>query len=120
MTRPRIAIAGFQHETNTVAPMPTRLKDFACGYIFEEGSAAFVAARRRVSDGAALEREPMTAYPDGRDFMLCGDCPCLIYGPKSENIHGFDERMSLASIRRTTRNLALFVTRWCGLTPHGS
>ncbi len=28
MTKPRIAIAGFQHETNTFAPMPTRLVDF--------------------------------------------------------------------------------------------
>lgn len=29
--RPRIAIAGFQHETNTFAPMPTRFEDFARG-----------------------------------------------------------------------------------------
>jgi microcystin degradation protein MlrC len=31
MTRPRIAIAGFQHETNTFAPLPTRFEDFARG-----------------------------------------------------------------------------------------
>jgi microcystin degradation protein MlrC len=31
MTRPRIAIAGFQHETNTFAPMPTTFEDFAHG-----------------------------------------------------------------------------------------
>jgi microcystin degradation protein MlrC len=31
MTRPRIAIAGFQHETNTFAPIPTRFEDFARG-----------------------------------------------------------------------------------------
>ena len=31
MTRPRIAIAGFQHETNTFAPLPTRFADFARG-----------------------------------------------------------------------------------------
>ena len=28
MPKPRIAIAGFQHETNTFAPMPTRIEDF--------------------------------------------------------------------------------------------
>jgi len=31
MTKPRIAIAGFQHETNTFAPMPTTFEDFATG-----------------------------------------------------------------------------------------
>jgi hypothetical protein len=31
------------------------------------------------------------------------------YGPKSENIHGFDERVSLASLRRITTAMALFV-----------
>lgn len=29
--RPRIAVAGFQHETNTFAPIPTRLEDFERG-----------------------------------------------------------------------------------------
>lgn len=28
MSQPRIAIAGFQHETNTFAPMPTKIEDF--------------------------------------------------------------------------------------------
>ena len=32
------------------------------------------------------------AYLDARVFMVYGDCPCLVYGPYSENIHGFDER----------------------------
>lgn len=31
MPQPRIAIAGFQHETNTFAPMPTKLEDFQMG-----------------------------------------------------------------------------------------
>jgi microcystin degradation protein MlrC len=31
MTRPRIAVAGFQHETNTFAPLPTRYHDFETG-----------------------------------------------------------------------------------------
>ena len=36
MSRPRIAIAGFQHETNTFAPMPTRFEDFARGGAWPE------------------------------------------------------------------------------------
>jgi microcystin degradation protein MlrC len=31
MRKPRIAIAGFQHETNTFAPLPTRFEDFDRG-----------------------------------------------------------------------------------------
>ena len=92
---------------------------FARGYILEEGSdaeAALVAAHRRATAGGALERHPTTGYLDGRVFVLYDDCPCLVYGPKSENIHGFDERVSLSSIRQTTRSLALFTARWCGLT----
>ncbi|HUS56191.1 MAG TPA: ArgE/DapE family deacylase [Thermohalobaculum sp.] len=92
---------------------------FARGYILEEGTdaeAALVAAHRRATSGGALERHPTTGYLDGRVFVLYDDCPCLVYGPKSENIHGFDERVSLTSTREVTRSLALFTARWCGLT----
>jgi acetylornithine deacetylase len=93
---------------------------FARGYILEEGSdaeAALVAAHRTATDGDVLSSDIATAYLDGRVFVLYDDCPCLVYGPRSENIHGFDERVSLSSIREITRSLALFTARWCGLTP---
>jgi acetylornithine deacetylase len=92
---------------------------FARGYILDEGSdaeAALVAAHRTATGGAELDSSLAPAYLDGRVFVLYGDCPCLVYGPYSENIHGFDERVSLSSIRQTTRSLALFTARWCGLT----
>ena len=59
--------------------------------------------------------EMATGYLDGRVFMLYDDCPCLVYGPKTENIHGFDERVSLESIRQITHTIALFVAEWCGI-----
>ncbi len=93
---------------------------FARGYILEEGSeaeAALVAAHRTATDDEALGFDLAPAYLDGRVFVLYGDCPCLVYGPHAENIHGFDERVSLSSIRQITRSLALFTARWCGLTP---
>jgi acetylornithine deacetylase len=93
---------------------------FARGYILEEGTdaeATLVAAHRSATLGGALQRLPTTGYLDGRVFMLYDDCPCLVYGPHSENIHGFDERVSLSSTREVTRSVALFVARWCGLTP---
>ena len=91
---------------------------FARGYILDEGSdaeATLVAAHRSATRGSALERHPTAGYLDGRVFVLYDDCPCLVYGPRSENIHGFDERVSLASTREVTRSVALFVARWCGL-----
>lgn len=95
---------------------------FARGYILDEGTeaeATLVAAHRRATAGSALERKPTTGYLDGRVFVLYDDCPCLVYGPRSEAIHGYDERVSLTSIREVTRSLALFTARWCGLTPYG-
>ena len=35
----------------------------------------------------------------------------------AENIHGFDERVELASVRKLTLLLALFIAEWCGLNP---
>jgi acetylornithine deacetylase len=35
--------------------------------------------------------------------------------PISQNIHGFDERVSLASLKRITGTMALFVAEWCGI-----
>jgi hypothetical protein len=32
-----------------------------------------------------------------------------------ENIHAFDERVSLASLKRITGAMALFVAEWCGV-----
>jgi acetylornithine deacetylase len=43
--------------------------------------------------------------------------PCLVYGPLSEAIHGFDERVSLPSLKRVTQTIALFIAEWCGLEP---
>ena len=43
--------------------------------------------------------------------------PALCYGPVSQGIHGFDERVSLSSIRRITTAMALFIAEWCGLEP---
>jgi acetylornithine deacetylase len=90
---------------------------FAKGYELPEGTEAeetLIAAHRAVFD-EALTSGPGTAYLDGRVFMLYDDCPALVYGPVSQNIHGFDERVSLTSLRRVTHTIALFVADWCGL-----
>jgi acetylornithine deacetylase len=57
----------------------------------------------------------MTAgYLDTRVYGLYDRIPALCYGPISQNIHGFDERVSLASVKRITGAMALFIAEWCG------
>ena len=41
--------------------------------------------------------------------------PVLVYGPRSEFIHGFDERVRLQSLRNVTKATVLFMANWCSL-----
>ena len=62
-----------------------------------------------------LARNAITATTDARFFGLYGGMPALVYGPRAERIHGYDERVFLPSVRRVTQSIALFVADWCGL-----
>lgn len=64
---------------------------------------------------AALEQDRMTALTDSRFYGLYYGIPSFCIGAKAENIHGFDERVDLESVRNLTKVLAGFVARWCGL-----
>lgn len=90
---------------------------FAEGYVLEEGSAAedTLARAHMASYDKPLQSFVTPGYLDGRVFVIYGDTPCLVYGPYSESIHGFDERVSLASVKRVTGTIALFIAQWCGL-----
>ncbi|MFC4948624.1 hypothetical protein [Pseudonocardia sp. GCM10023141] len=60
----------------------------------------------------------LTSYPgyiDSRLFVLYEGLPTLVYGPKAEEIHGYDERVNLTSLRRVTKTIALFMAAWCGV-----
>ncbi|MFT7131199.1 MAG: acetylornithine deacetylase, partial [Gammaproteobacteria bacterium] len=41
--------------------------------------------------------------------------PCLVYGPVSKGIHGYNEAVSIKSIENITNTIALFTAMWCGL-----
>ncbi|WP_311199575.1 M20/M25/M40 family metallo-hydrolase [Leisingera caerulea] len=64
--------------------------------------------------GEALAREAITATTDARFFGLYADTPALVYGPRAEAIHGFNERVDLESVRRVTKATAMFIADWCG------
>ena len=57
-----------------------------------------------------------TATTDARFFHLYGNTPATCYGPVADNYHSFDEWVSISSMLEVTRVLALFISRWCGVT----
>lgn len=88
------------------------------GYELAEGSSAeacLQSAHRRAQGGKELSSYIMTAYLDAAIFAVHGNIPSLVYGPVAENIHGIDERVSLSSLKRVTKTLALFAADWCGV-----
>ena len=66
--------------------------------------------------GSALEDKTSTGTADNRFFGLYAGIPALVYGPQSDDIHGFDERVNLESVRKITQATALFIAEWCGLS----
>lgn len=90
---------------------------YAEGYVLEPGSEAetlLEATHERVFS-RELTSFTTPGYLDGRVFVNYGDMPTLVYGPVSESIHGFDERVSVESVRRCTKSMALFIASWCGV-----
>lgn len=102
-----------------VKPMARRTGFYAEGYVQPEGSEAEQVLERahRVAFGAPLESFTTPGYLDARVFTLYGNMPTLVYGPRSEAIHGFDERVHVESVRNITKSVALFIAEWCGVEP---
>ncbi|GGB48931.1 acetylornithine deacetylase [Roseibium aquae] len=88
------------------------------GYRLDGASSAETALARaqEQATGTGLERSVMACYLDAALFVNHAGVPALTYGPVSENIHGIDERVSLSSLKRVTKTIALFAAGWCGLS----
>jgi acetylornithine deacetylase len=87
------------------------------GYVLAGADApmAALAEAHRSAFGGELEKTAMMGTTDARFFGLYADIPALVYGPRADNIHGFDERVELESLRKVTQSIALFIADWCGL-----
>jgi acetylornithine deacetylase len=87
------------------------------GYVLEAGSDAENALRKAhmQATGQELTNQTSTAYLDARVHSLYDKIPALVYGPISGDIHGFDEWVSIESIKRVTTAMALFIAEWCGV-----
>ncbi len=86
------------------------------GYVLAPGSDAqqMLETCHAAVAGQVLPHVSSTGTTDARVFGLYAGIPSLVYGPWAENIHAFDERVSLESMRRVTKTIALFVAQWCG------
>jgi acetylornithine deacetylase len=63
------------------------------------------------------ERPPAiatTATTDARHFVRAG-IPAVCFGPRGEQIHGIDERVSLRSVTESAQVIGLLIRDWCGL-----
>lgn len=87
------------------------------GYVFENGDApaALLESCHARVYGEPLRRRVFTGTTDARFFGLYAGIPAMVYGPKSDDIHAFDERVELESVRKVTQTIALFIADWCGL-----
>jgi acetylornithine deacetylase len=87
------------------------------GYVYPRGTKMEVSlgkAHKQVFE-SDIEAFPSTALTDGRIYGHFYKMPTLVYGPVAENIHSFDERVELESVRKITQVVAIFIAEWCGL-----
>ncbi len=104
--RPEVVWNGFQAE----------------GYVLDDTADPALAVMQNAYSAVfgadeTLQENKMTALTDTRFYGLYYDIPAFCIGPVAQDIHGFDERVELESVRQLTQVLALFIAEWCGLNP---
>jgi acetylornithine deacetylase len=87
------------------------------GYVYPRGTDMEVALSKahELVFKTEIQAYPSTALTDGRIYAHFYNMPTLVYGPLAENIHSFNERVDLESIRKITQTVAIFIAEWCGL-----
>ncbi len=107
----------------TVAKMPGAKASvsfagfMADGCVFPPGQAiarAVAAAHAEVA-GEEPRHYAATGLTDARHYVLYQGTEATCYGPDSDNIHGIDESVGLASLDTVTQAIALLVADWCGV-----
>ena len=99
-------------------PPRVRYDGFTCeGFAlpYDEPVAVGLAATYQRLVGASAPLLATSATTDARHFVRSG-IPAVCFGPRGEEIHGIDERVSLSSMVQSAQVLAAFVQDWCGLT----
>ena len=87
------------------------------GYVLQEGTAA--EALLGQCHQAVFGKDAGEARGNGDDRCALLRALCrhsrMVYGPISNDIHAYDERVDLESLRRVTQTIALFIADWCGV-----
>jgi len=101
------------------SPAVTWIGFQAEGHVFHPGTdaEAVLARAHEAVFGTTLESFSMTATSDTRQYDLYYGIPTLCYGPCGSGSHSASERTDLASMRETTKAIALFIAEWCGVRP---
>lgn len=115
-------LTAFARQDRYLSQNPPRLTQngfCAEGYVLQPGSEAeaVLAQAHQSAFGTPLETMMTAAYLDARVYALYNRIPTLCYGPIARNIHGFDECVSLSSVRKVTKVMAQFIADWCGTEP---
>jgi acetylornithine deacetylase len=118
------AVAAFARDDAFLSNTPPKLTFngfHAEGYELPPGSDAerALAEAHRFATGEPLKSFMSPAYLDARVHALYDKIPALCYGPIGHDGHGYDERVSLASVKRVTTAMALFIADWCGVEAAG-
>jgi acetylornithine deacetylase len=79
-----------------------------------EPEAAFGKAFNAVF-GGDVQDLVFTALTDTRFYGLEYKIPSLCFGASGAAMHGFNEYVDLASLRKSTKATALFIAEWCGI-----
>ena len=77
-------------------------------------AADLLKATYKKTTGLELKEFVFTGVTDTRFYGRYFDIPSLCFGPIARDIHAFDERVDIESLRRVTRTIAGFVAEWCG------
>ena len=103
-----MATASRDHPLLSINPPTVVWNGFqAEGYVLgEEGNPAIAVMNYShatvFGSKTGLPEQKITSLTDTRFYGLYYDIPDFCYGPVAENIHGFDERVSIKSLQKTT------------------
>jgi acetylornithine deacetylase len=86
-----------------------------CEFDLDHPAMRALAGAHEKINGVLPRRLAMTATTDARHFQMISGLPVTCYGPQAGSIHGVDEWVSIASMRRVATVMAQFMQDWCAL-----
>ncbi len=88
-----------------------------CTFPADQPISRAVSAAHKLVTGEELRPYNALGLTDARHYRLYQGTQATCYGPDSDNIHGIDESVGLASLHDVTQAIALTIAEWCGVEP---